>query len=327
MFSTNSLVTTGVRDFSEIFPEGVIRSSRSLASQNVHVMQCLHNRSELVVPPLTDTLVALSLSATTKLTVRVSDQEFSEPLQRGDAVIIPAGAASEWRCSGGDADYDMLHIYLHAGLLAKASADTDFDVSQADIALEFRVRDPHIFHIGLSLLQELDHSRLGSKAYVDLLAAQLAMHLLRRRSLNDDSARSYRGGIPRYKLRRVMDYISDNLDAELKIPEIAQQVHMSPSHFTRQFKLATGLAPHQYIMQKRIEAAKKMLSETEIPIAQIALEIGFQSQSRFTTLFRQLTGTTPRAYRARNAFFCFSHSGLEGARSPAAAAEQYLRVA
>jgi len=260
------------------------------------------------------------------MTVRINDQEFSEPLERGDAVIIPAGAASEWRCSGGDADYDMLHIYLHSGLLAKASADTDFDVSQADLGVEFRVRDPHIFHIGLSLLQELDDARLGSRAYVDLLAAQLAMHLLRRHSANNGSARSYTGGIPRYKLRRVIDYIRDNLGVDLKIAEIAQQVNMSPSHFTRQFKLATGLAPHQYIMQTRIEAAKKLLSETEIPIAQIALEIGFQSQSRFTTLFRQLTGTTPRAYRAKNAFFGFSHHVFNGARLPAAA-EQYLRVA
>jgi AraC-like DNA-binding protein len=72
-------------------------------------------------------------------------------------------------------------------------------------------------------------------------------------------------------------------------------------------------------MQKRIEAAKKLLTETEIPIAQIALEIGFQGQSRFTTLFRQLTGTTPRAYRGKNAFFGFSHRVFNGARLPAAA--------
>src|SRR5689334_20174371 len=133
MCSTSSLVTTGVRDPSEIFPEGVIRSSWSLASRNVQVMQFRHNRSELIVPSLTNTLVALSLSATPNLTVRINDQEFNEPLQRGDAVIIPAGAASEWHCCGGDANYDMLHIYLHSGLLAKASADTDFDVSQTDI--------------------------------------------------------------------------------------------------------------------------------------------------------------------------------------------------
>jgi AraC family transcriptional regulator len=221
----------------------------------------------------------------------------------------------------------MLHIYLHCGLLAKASADTDFDVSQADIEAEFRVRDPHIFHIGLSLLQEVDDARLGSRAYIDLLAAQLAMHLLRRRhSVNNGSERSYRGGIPRHKLRSVIDYIRDNLGADLKIAWIAQQLKMSESHFTRVFKLATGLAPHQYIMQKRIEAAKKLLSETEIPITQISLDIGFQSQSRFTTLFRQLTGTTPRAYRAKNAFGCFSQRVFEGARLPTAA-ERYLRVA
>jgi len=318
MISTSSLVAAGVRDFSEVFPEGVIHTNRSLASQNVKVMQFRH-RGELVVPPLTDTLVAFSLSDATNITVRINDQEFTEPLQRGDAVIIPAGAASEWRCSGEDADCDMMHIYLHSGLLAKASVDTDFDVSQVDIGVEFCVRDPHIFHIGLSILQELDEARLGSKAYVDLLAAQLAMHLLRRHSMNTSAARSYRGGIPRYKLRRVIEYIRENLGSDLKIVQIAQQVNLSPSHFTRQFKLATGLAPHQYIMQKRIEAAEKLLSDTEIPIAQIALEIGFQSQSRFTTLFRQIKGTTPRAYREKNAFFGLSHHVSNGARLPAAA--------
>jgi len=79
-------------------------------------------------------------------------------------------------------------------------------------------------------------------------------------------------------------------------------------------------------MQKRIEAAKQLLSETEVPIAQIALKIGFQSQSRFTTLFLQLTGITPRAYRGKNAFLGSSHRVSEGARLPGAA-ERYLRVA
>ncbi len=240
MFSMNSLVATGVPDFSEIFPEGVIRSSWSLESQNAQVMQFRHNHGEVVVPPLTNTLVALSFSATTSMTVRVNDQEFSEPLQRGDAIIIPAGAASEWRCSGEDAYYDMLHIYLHSELLAKASADTDFEVSQADIRVEFCVRDPHIFQIGLSLLQELDDDRLGGRAYVDSLAAQLAIHLLRRHSVKNGSARSYRGGIPRYKLRSVIDYIRDNLGGDLEIAGIAQQVNMSPSHFARLFNWVLG---------------------------------------------------------------------------------------
>ena len=167
---------------------------------------------------------------------------------------------------------------------------------------------------GVRDFSEVFPERVLSKACVDLLAAQLAVHLLRRPPVNNGSARSYRGGIPRYKLRRVIDYIRDNLGADLKIAEIARQVNMSTSHFTRQFKLAAGLAPHQYIMQKRIEAAKKLLTETEIPIAQIALEIGFQSQSRFTTLFRHLIGTTPGAYRKRNAFFSFSHRASDGDR-------------
>ena len=95
MFSTNSLVTTGVRDFSEIFPEGVIRSSWSLASQNVQVMQFRHNRSELVVPPLTNTLVALSLSSITNMTmIKSSVSRFNEATQSSFLrEPLPNGAA------------------------------------------------------------------------------------------------------------------------------------------------------------------------------------------------------------------------------------------
>jgi AraC family transcriptional regulator len=129
---------------------------------------------------------------------------------------------------------------------------------------------------------------------------------------------SYSGGMPKYKLRRALDYISDRLGGELRVAEIAEAVNFSPYHFTRLFKQATGLAPHQYIMQKRIEMAKKLLVETELSIARVALDTGFQSQSRFTTLFRQFTGTTPRAYRGEHAF---------PAPPPPYEADRYLSVA
>ncbi len=177
-----------------------------------------------------------------------------------------------------------------------------------------------------SLLQELESTSWAGKAYADLLATALAVHLLRKHALESPLPPSYSGGMPKYKLRRAVEYISDKLGGELRVAEIADEVNMSPYHFTRLFKQATGLAPHQYIMQKRIEMAKKFLVETELPIAQIALETGFQSQSRFTTLFRQITGTTPRAYRGQNTYSEPSHQTLRGAPL-SQPADRYLNVA
>jgi AraC family transcriptional regulator len=267
----------------------------------------------------------ISLSPAANVTVRIKGREFSQTLQAGESVIIPAGTPSERRCPAGEA-YDMLHIYIQPALLSKAAAGGDINMARTEIELEFGVSDPHIRHIGLSLLEELECAGGAARAYADLLATALAVHLLRKHPAENDFTQSYSGGMPKYKLRRALDYITDRLGGELRVAQIAEEVNMSPYHFTRLFKQATGLAPHQYIMHRRIEMAKKLLVETELPIVQIALEIGFQSQSRFTTLFRQFTGKTPKAYRGQNTFFASLGQSSKGIRLPYET-DGYLNVA
>jgi AraC family transcriptional regulator len=325
MFGDSSYSGGSLEDFSSVCPEEVGASSQGFGWQNVRVIQFRHSRRELIVPPLSNILVMINLSGTTNVEARINGQDFGQALQEGESVIIPAGTVSEWRCADGEA-YEMLHIYLQPGFLRQAAESNDIDTTRIAIELEFGVCDAHIRHIGMSLLQELESTSWAGKAYANLLATALAVHLLRKHAVEDPFTQSYNGGMPKYKLRRAVDYISDKLGEELRVAEIAEEVNMSPYHFTRLFKQATGLAPHQYIMQKRIEMAKKFLVETELAIAQIALEIGFQSQSRFTTLFRQITGTTPRVYRGQNTFFVSSHQTSKGVRLPYEA-DRYLNVA
>ena len=73
---------------------------------------------------------------------------------------------------------------------------------------------------------------------------------------------------------------------------------MSYFHFSRAFKQSMGMSPTNYIAERRIEGAKKLLQETELPISEIALRVGFSSQSHFTTSFRRVAGATPKAFRA-----------------------------
>ena len=101
------------------------------------------------------------------------------------------------------------------------------------------------------------------------------------------------------KLRRALEFISDRLEQQQGIPleVVAQEVGMSRYHFSRVFKESMGLSPINYIVRQRIERAKKLLAETDLPIADIALQAGFSGQSHFTTFFSKLVGLTPRSFR------------------------------
>lgn len=106
-----------------------------------------------------------------------------------------------------------------------------------------------------------------------------------------------KGGLPRYKLRRAAEFIEAHASQVIRIEDIARSVGVSRYHFHRQFKKSTGLTPHQYIVQKRIDRAKSLLSRSDLPIIEVGARVGFADQSHFTTTFRKLTSMTPRAYR------------------------------
>jgi AraC family transcriptional regulator len=109
------------------------------------------------------------------------------------------------------------------------------------------------------------------------------------------------GELPAYRLRRVAQYIHDNLQRELRLADLSAVVHMSPYHFARLFKRSTGVPPHQFLLRHRIDEARGLLAAQRVPIAEIARSVGFRTPSHFTTTFRRVTGVTPSAYRSSGA--------------------------
>src|SRR3989449_8253862 len=106
------------------------------------------------------------------------------------------------------------------------------------------------------------------------------------------------GGLPEYRLRRVAQYVQDNLHRELRLAELSGLVHMSPCHFARLFKQSTGVSPHRFLVQRRIEQARALLAAHTLPIAEIARSVGFRTPSHFATTFRRVSGITPSVYRS-----------------------------
>jgi AraC-like DNA-binding protein len=105
------------------------------------------------------------------------------------------------------------------------------------------------------------------------------------------------GGLTPRTLRRVCDHIETHLAHPIGLEALATMIGLSRCYFARAFKHSIGMTPHHYLMQRRLEHAKRLLVETEISLAQIALESGFSDQSHFTRRFRDHVGSTPRAYR------------------------------
>src|SRR4029077_21128712 len=99
------------------------------------------------------------------------------------------------------------------------------------------------------------------------------------------------------RFRRVTEYVQQHLDKDLSLAELAAVVYMSPYHFARLFKRSTGVPPHRFVTQQRIALASAILARAGLSVAHISRLAGFRTASHFTTVFRRVTGITPKGYR------------------------------
>jgi AraC family transcriptional regulator len=284
-------------DLSSIDPDGVVASSESLGWQSLRALEMRYTTSQWTMPPLENHCVIIQLGPSVDVTLRVGEHTFERRLNPGEIIIVPAGLPLHWS-QRENAETQALHLYLHPNFLRTTAESIDFDYTQILIAPQFGIRDEHIRHIAMSLQCEMKESNVIGRHYADSLAKVLAMQLVRRYSYLKDLQTS-RGGMAPRKLRRAIEFITENLDNEqtVALGAVAEAVKMSYFHFSRAFKQSTGVSPNTYMIEQRIDRAKKLLSETDLPIADIALRTGFASQSHFTTTFRKLVWTTPNAFR------------------------------
>jgi AraC family transcriptional regulator len=165
--------------------------------------------------------------------------------------------------------------------------------------LESVVNDGTITRTARAIAKELSEEQVGHAAMLDTLVRQLVIHLLRRQLTvrKSDHIELSRAGPVDRRLRRAIEFMHDNFGRELALEEIASAAYLSEYHFARLFKQITGVTPHVYLANLRLERARKLLSETALAISEIASMVGYQSQSHFTKVFRSVTGVTPKAYR------------------------------
>ena len=284
-------------DLSQVYPSSVVASSRDLGWKNIRVLRLCHMSSELVIPPLENHCLILHLAPSLRVSARIDGRAFDRHLRPGEVTIIPAGAGAELRWTQ-TVSHNSLHIYLPPQFVGMVAASCELDHNRVELGPQFGVRDAQLRYIAMALLHELGEANIIGRLYAGSLAAVLAVHLVRRYSCLKDVQIS-KGGMAPHRLRRALEYMNERLEQEQKaaMSAVAAAAGMSYHHFCRAFKQSMGVSPNQYLVAQRVERAKRLLAETGLPIAQIAVRVGFASQSHFTTIFRRLAGTTPKIFR------------------------------
>lgn len=177
----------------------------------------------------------------------------------------------------------FLHFHISADHFPAQFSATD---GLNDLVL---LRDPLAAELAKTLIE---HGDAADHQFTRCIAQTLAMHLTRL-----ELPRARVNALPKWRLRRVEQYIADHFHRCISLSELANVAGLSRMHFAAQFRAATGYRPREYLLNHRIEHAKTLLATTERPLAEIALAVGFSTQAHFSTVFKRISDQSPARWR------------------------------
>ena len=187
-----------------------------------------------------------------------------------------------------------------------------FDRNAEHLPVIVGAADPIVQQFAALCDQEIVEGGAAGRLYTEGLATALIVHLFRSYGVNPHKTPRVIGGLTPLQLRRVMDYIEGRLDQDLGLADLAALADLSTHHFGQAFKASTGMSPHRYLIERRIHRAKELLIGGNRSIAEIAVSVGFSSQSHMTFNFRKLVTTTPARYRRAMTIRAISDEGEKG---------------
>lgn len=208
------------------------------------------------------------------------------------SLLLPAGCATHWRYSG---SVDFAVFYL-PDRTDGAFQELRELCEAAQAPLPFS--DALVSAAARQLMDELNQGEKADQGFMARLATVMLEQVCRALRANANSG-IHPPHIQLARLHTVLAFIREHLSQELSIRKLAAQAGVSPAHFRRLFQSAMGMPPHRYVMHARLEHARDLLMQTDLPILHIALECGFSTQSYLTAAFKAAHATTPAEYRTR----------------------------
>lgn len=240
--------------------------------------------------------LTVHLGAPARIEWREGSRHQTARVVPGEFTLIGAGVPHEVRYEGAE----VLAVSLAPEMVSRVAQEVAGSTAADRLELITRNSggsDPQIERIARLLQTEMEAGYPSGRLFGDAIGQALAAHLITHYTSSPAAAPEDAARLSPRQLRQALDFIEENLAGDISLPQIAQAAGLSPFHFARQFKATVGVPPHAYLLERRIERARQLLTGTSLSIAEIAIRVGFANQSHLTRHFRRLTGTTPARFR------------------------------
>jgi AraC family transcriptional regulator len=289
--------------FEQLIPGELLAeySAQSAADVLIQVLSRQLRQDSIIIPAVPEPLLVWILAGQARVGERpIGGQWVANTVRAGDFFLTTAAEPTELRWHADDSQpFKVMHLYLGLQLLTRVVREIH-GKSLAGFALRevSGARDEALSTVLGLMHAELSAQQRISATAIQGLAQALSVHLVRTYPAQAAARKTVKGGLPVYKLRRIVDLMKANLATPFHLGELAAVAELSDYHFSRVFRQTTGLSPSRYFIRLRMQLAKRLLRESGAAIIDIGMAVGYSSPSHFSQVFRKETGLTPGAYRA-----------------------------
>jgi AraC family transcriptional regulator len=280
----------------------VLADSASLQWPGLFVRRSRFPRTvdRFLVPATPEPLVSCVLAGSAEFQERdIGGAWLPRQVRRGDIFVTGSKTPYElrWRSPLGE-ETEVIHIHLAVDQCLAAFEMVYHDKAGAVEVTDFYGRDETLVYLSFACAEMLSARTAGNAKRVAAFAHLLAIHIAEKYTNIASQRPDYRGGLPIARLRKIEDYVHAHLAESISVEALAELVELSPFHFSRVFKHATGMSPLQFVTRERIVRAQQLVRETSRSLIEIALEVGYTSPSHFAQVFRRVVGVAPTEFRA-----------------------------
>lgn len=249
-----------------------------------------------VVEPMTDHVIMAYNGTIQRMERRSGRSIESGTFRRGVVIIIPAGSSSRWDIPK---PVDVVQLYLPRATITRIADETN-SFTTTDLLERTAHPDLITSRLLLSAADALEGNTVLDALFRQQLTDLLATRLLAAHTGKAPNYQPAHGGLAPSVLRRAIERLRSDADADVSLVALAADAGLSRFHFCRAFKESTGLSPHNWLRQYRLEQAINMLRDPQNSVALVAASLGYASQTAFAAAFRKLTGETPTDWRRRH---------------------------